>query len=222
MSAAEQSLPTSNPALSFERMQAGDLPDVLAIENDVFPFPWGRASFLNCLSEGYECWVVRGANDAMLGYFIVMHVVDEAHLLTFALRRDTHGRGGGKTMLDKVVSVAYALGVDAVFLEVRPSNERAISLYQHFGFATVGRRKNYYPAANNTREDAIMMRLPYSPHRSRRPACQQSRLERIPIHRLPSVRTATSIRKVGAALIACFHFRAPLSNGKSHLPLTEQ
>jgi ribosomal-protein-alanine N-acetyltransferase len=38
------------------------------------------------------------------------------------------------------------------FLEVRPSNQSAISLYKKFGFFEVGRRKKYYGD-----EDAIMM-----------------------------------------------------------------
>ncbi|MDC6131644.1 ribosomal-protein-alanine N-acetyltransferase, partial [Burkholderia gladioli] len=47
-----------------------------------------------------------------------------------------------------------------MLLEVRPSNPRAIRLYERFGFEVVGRRKNYYPAKHRTREDAIVMRLP--------------------------------------------------------------
>jgi ribosomal-protein-alanine N-acetyltransferase len=42
---------------------------------------------------------------------------------------------------------------------VRPSNPRAIHLYERFGFVTIGRRKNYYPAKHRSREDAIVMRL---------------------------------------------------------------
>lgn len=157
MSTVQQSSPSHG--ISFERMQAGDVPDVLVIENDVFPFPWGRASFLNSLSEGYDCWVALHEN-VMIGYFILQKVVDESHLLTFALRHEVQRMGYGKLMLDEVVAVAYLLGTEAVFLEVRPSNEPALRLYRRFGFEEVGRRKNYYPSYGNTREDAIMMRLP--------------------------------------------------------------
>jgi ribosomal-protein-alanine N-acetyltransferase len=48
----------------------------------------------------------------------------------------------------------------SILLEVRPSNKRALEVYQRYGFARIGLRKGYYPAANNTREDAIVMRLP--------------------------------------------------------------
>jgi ribosomal protein S18 acetylase RimI-like enzyme len=45
-----------------------------------------------------------------------------------------------------------------VLLEVRPSNQHALSVYQHLGFVQIGVRRNYYPAAGVTREDAIVMR----------------------------------------------------------------
>ena len=39
-------------------------------------------------------------------------------------------------------------------LEVRPSNEAAIALYQSFGFEEVGRRRNYYDLP---KEDALIL-----------------------------------------------------------------
>jgi ribosomal-protein-alanine N-acetyltransferase len=45
---------------------------------------------------------------------------------------------------------------------VRPSNYRAIHLYERFGFASIGRRKNYYPARHRSREDAIVMRYSFA------------------------------------------------------------
>lgn len=160
MSAALQSLPEQKPNVSFERMEIHHVKEVVAIETDVFPFPWSYASFVNCMTYGYDCWVMRDESDVMIGYFIVMKVVDEAHLLTFAVRSGSQGRGFGRVMLEKVIAIAHELGMDSVFLEVRPSNRRAWNLYERFGFAEIGRRKNYYQAAGNAREDGIMMRLP--------------------------------------------------------------
>ena len=45
-----------------------------------------------------------------------------------------------------------------MFLEVRPSNPRAITLYESMGFNEIGRRPNYYPAKRG-REDAVVMAM---------------------------------------------------------------
>jgi ribosomal-protein-alanine N-acetyltransferase len=147
-------------SLRFARMQAADLAEVLAIEYAVYPFPWTNGNFLDSLNSGYETWILRDASHNLAGYFLMMPVVDEAHLLNITVHPDVHGRGIGRTMLDQVVRLAQDKGLVSVLLEVRPSNQRALTIYTRYGFQRIGVRKNYYPAEHNTREDAIVMRLP--------------------------------------------------------------
>jgi [ribosomal protein S18]-alanine N-acetyltransferase len=45
-----------------------------------------------------------------------------------------------------------------MFLEVRASNQTAISLYESMGFCEMSIRRGYYPA-NSGREDAVLMGL---------------------------------------------------------------
>ncbi|HEY0843860.1 MAG TPA: ribosomal protein S18-alanine N-acetyltransferase [Noviherbaspirillum sp.] len=154
---AESPAPSS---LRFAPMQVSDLPEVLAIENDVYPYPWTRGNFLDSMYSGYETWTLRDTSGALAGYFLLMLAVDEAHLLNISVRRDLHGKGVGRLQLDKVVDIAREKGMTSVLLEVRPSNRRALAIYEQYGFVRIGQRKGYYPAEGNTREDAIVMRLP--------------------------------------------------------------
>ena len=48
-------------------------------------------------------------------------------------------------------------GAVTMLLEVRPSNAKALALYENYGFQVIGRRKAYYPAAEG-REDALVLR----------------------------------------------------------------
>jgi ribosomal-protein-alanine N-acetyltransferase len=146
-------------SLHFMRMQADDLNEVLDIENDVYPYPWTRGNFLDSLYSGYETWILRDAVGTLAGYFLMMFAVDEAHLLNITVRRGLHGKGIGRLQLDKVASLARERGMTSVLLEVRPSNQRALAVYSRYGFVQIGSRKAYYPAADNTREDAIVMRF---------------------------------------------------------------
>lgn len=142
----------------FAMMKVTDIEDVVAIERDAYPFPWTRGNFLDSLDSGYEAWVLRDAEDRLLAYFLLMYVVDEVHLLNITVRPDIQGQGLGSRLLDKVISLARDATMPAVLLEVRPSNQHALSVYQHLGFVQIGVRRNYYPAAGVTREDAIVMR----------------------------------------------------------------
>lgn len=150
-----------SPALDELRlapMHVDDLPEVLAIENDVYPYPWTRGNFLDSLYSGYTAQTLRDGSGALVGYYLLMMAVDEAHLLNISVRRDLHGHGFGRFLLDRVAAHARDAGMTSVLLEVRPSNVRAYDVYRRYGFAEIGRRRGYYPAAGNTREDAIVMR----------------------------------------------------------------
>lgn len=146
--------------LQFARMRADDVNEVLLIEYDIYPYPWTRGNFFDSLNSGYQPWVLRDASYMLVGYFLMMPVVDEAHLLNITVRTQLQGQGFGRKMLDKVVALAREENMHSVLLEVRPSNHRALDVYARYGFSRIGIRKGYYPAVKDTREDAIVMRLP--------------------------------------------------------------
>jgi ribosomal-protein-alanine N-acetyltransferase len=140
-------------------MKATDVDEVWALECDVFPHPWSRANFVESIASGYDAWTVRSEDGALAGYFVLMHALDEAHLLDVAVAARRQGQGLGRHLLDCVVARARDAGVESILLEVRPSNERALQVYKRYGFNEIGRRKGYYPAHEGRREDAIVMRL---------------------------------------------------------------
>jgi ribosomal-protein-alanine N-acetyltransferase len=144
--------------LNYEPMRERDIEDVLAVEDRVYPYPWSRANFLDSLASGYQAWVLRDQAMRLLGYFLVMQVVDEAHLLNVAVAEEWQGQGLGRFLLNQSVACARGLGMESMLLEVRPSNVRALGIYERYGFEQIGRRKGYYPAADQQREDAIVMR----------------------------------------------------------------
>ncbi len=161
MSAPPVAKKVRDPAMpmAISRMQIEDLAEVMVIENDVYPHPWTRGNFLDSLQSDYEIWTVRDPARALAGYLLLMISVDESHLLNIAVRRDLQGSGVGRLLLDLAVKLSRDKGMQSILLEVRPSNGRAVEVYERYGFAGIGVRRNYYPAAAGSREDAIVMRL---------------------------------------------------------------
>ncbi|MFO0009172.1 MAG: ribosomal protein S18-alanine N-acetyltransferase [Betaproteobacteria bacterium] len=142
----------------FVPMTAADLDDVLSVENEVYPFPWTRANFVDSMRAGYCCWTLRDSSGALLSYSVVMLVLDEAHLLNLSVASNAHRLGYGWRMLEFMAQLARDHGARNLMLEVRPSNTPAQRLYRRYGFERIGVRRGYYPS-HGGREDALVMRI---------------------------------------------------------------
>ena len=141
----------------FRPMQMDDLESIMVIEPQIYPYPWTRGNFSDSLSSGYSAWVLM-LNDQIIGYSLMMLVLDEAHLLNLSVAKPYQKQGLGRVLLEHMVSIARKNKMANMFLEVRPSNISAIALYENMGFNEMAVRRKYYPAPNG-REDAVLMGL---------------------------------------------------------------
>jgi ribosomal-protein-alanine N-acetyltransferase len=138
-------------------LQWGDLDRVMEIELSVYPFPWTRGIFSDCLRVGYDCWGLQ-VGRVLIGYTVQNHAAGENHLLNLCVEPGSRRQGFGRLLLENAIRIARLQGSVSMFLEVRPSNEAGIALYQRRGFEQVGRRPDYY-SSDFGREDALVMRL---------------------------------------------------------------
>ena len=145
-------------------MRPDDIETVSAIENRAYVFPWTPGIFRDCLRAGHHCWVLE-AGSTLLGYGVLSAAAGEAHILNICIAPEYQGRGHGRRLLRRLVDLARWHQAGQVFLEVRPSNPRAIQLYREEGFNEIGQRPNYYPAEKG-REDAIVMAMELLPPES--------------------------------------------------------
>ncbi len=140
---------------NFREMTLADVPDVLAIEEQVYEVPWTEGIFKDCITVGYNCFVYERAGK-ILAYGLITIAADETHILNLCVAPQAQGQGLGKKMLNKLLHEAEIRQVCSVFLEVRVSNKVAINLYDQQGFNRLGIRKNYYPCLDG-REDALVL-----------------------------------------------------------------
>ncbi|SBT06128.1 Ribosomal-protein-alanine acetyltransferase [Candidatus Propionivibrio aalborgensis] len=143
------------PCIAFLPMKPADLDEVLAIECRVCPFPWGRGNFSDSMASGYKCRVCR-VDGELVGYFVLMLALDDAHLLSISVRETRQRLGYGARLLHQAMKLARSEGATTLLLEVRPSNVKALAMYRHFGFQQIGVRRGYYPAEVG-REDALVL-----------------------------------------------------------------
>jgi len=141
--------------LGFKPMRPDDVALVGTMERRNYPFPWSDGIFRDCLKAEYTCELVR-LDDELIGYGILQTAAQEGHILNLCIDEAFQRRGFARLLLEHLVSRAEAEDARVVFLEVRPSNPRAVELYQRAGFNEIGLRKAYYEARGG-REDALVM-----------------------------------------------------------------
>lgn len=157
--------------LQWSAMRQQDIASVMVIEHQAYPFPWTSGNFLDSLNAGYDMQVLK-ERGVMIGYLVWMQVLKEAHLLNITLSPARQGHGLGAWMMRQFISRLEAMDIDEVLLEVRPSNQKALSLYRRCGFEQIGIRRGYYPnnaalceKGGDSREDAMVMRRVLRGHR---------------------------------------------------------
>ncbi len=141
----------------FRSMQMDDLDAIMAIEPHIYPYPWTRGNFSDSLNSGYSAWLLM-LDEQIIGYSLVMLVLDEAHLLNLSVAKAYQKQGLGRLLLEYMIEISKNNQATNMFLEVRPSNISAIALYQNMGFNEMAVRRGYYPATSG-REDAVLMGL---------------------------------------------------------------
>lgn len=136
-------------------MRVGDLPAVHAIERASFDSPWPADAYRNELETNRlaQYLVVRIGHE-VVGFGGMWLMVDEAHIITFAVHPLWRRQRIGERLLLALLDVAMDGGAHEATLEVRLSNLPARRLYEKFGFRPVGLRPRYY---SDNGEDALIM-----------------------------------------------------------------
>jgi len=146
-----------HPDYKFRPMVESDIDAIMEIEPHIYSHPWSRGNFSDSLVSGYSAWVLLDGAE-IIGYALMMLVLDEAHLLNLSIARTYQKQGLGRLLLEHMIAIARRQNAANMFLEVRPSNISAIALYENIGFNEMAIRRGYYPA-HNGREDAVLMGL---------------------------------------------------------------
>lgn len=133
-----------------------DVEAMAAIEAVSFSDPWPASAFRELLAQPHaRLTVASDQSNAVRGYCVLLHVLDEGEIANIAVAPDQRRHGIAAHLLDDALDAARRLSLAAVYLEVRVSNDPARQLYASRGFEPVGRRRAYY---REPLEDALVLR----------------------------------------------------------------
>lgn len=140
----------------IEKMNHHNIDDILQIEELCYgAHHWSRESFLTELSNqisSYHC--ILTPDKKCVGYMGIWKIIDEAHITNLSVHPDWQNKKLAHRLLLTSIEECYREKIKYITLEVRVSNKKATSLYEKFGFKSIGLRKKYYQDNN---EDALIM-----------------------------------------------------------------
>lgn len=140
--------------IHIREMLESDLSAVAQIEREIFSLPWSQQGFADSIAQENTCYLVAQISGKIAGYCGFLQVLDEADITNVAVQESYRRQGAAEMLLGRLLEEGEKRGVRAFTLEVRESNQEAISLYRKLGFEQAGIRKNFY---DFPKEDAVIM-----------------------------------------------------------------
>jgi len=129
--------------VELKLLMAADAAAVIQIEQDLFGSDaWAERTVLSEIENPFTHYI--GIFDGGLVGYAGLNSVPasfSADIQTIAVAAGSQGKGYGKLLLEWLMDRALQLGAEQVVLEVRADNDRAVSLYNKFGFEQIDLRK---------------------------------------------------------------------------------
>lgn len=138
-----------------------DLPEVLSIENRAINLETEKTLSNAYNNPNYYIFVAEAVNEnddkAIIGFVELSLSYDESEIISIAVDERFRHQKVATNLLNVSFDKLAGLGAKKTFLDVRASNDAAISLYALFDFKKLTVRKNYYKNADGTKEDALVL-----------------------------------------------------------------
>lgn len=136
-------------------MNQSHVAQIALLEKMCFSDPWSENSISSELNNPLSLWIVAMDGERVVGYVGSQSVMDWADMMNIAVHPDYRRKNVARTLICELIKRLKENKVTCLTLEVRVSNEPAISLYEKLDFVQVGRRPGYY---HNPKEDALILR----------------------------------------------------------------
>ena len=136
-------------------MHADHLDSLADLESMAFSTPWSYDALAEELQNPLAVFLVAEDVDAesAVAYLGMHHILDEGFITNIVVHPAYRRQGLARALIREAMNYAEAHDMSRITLEVRPSNEPAVSLYESMGFKQDGIRPGFY---DSPKEDAAI------------------------------------------------------------------
>jgi len=137
-----------------------DMPQVLAIESEVFDHPWSEDEFLVHLRDRQTIGMVAEIGDIIVGYMIYGLRKKALELLNFAVAAEHQRTGVGTAMVNRLTRKLNIERRTDIYTGVWERNIRAQQFFRHHGFRCTAILRGEYDESD---DDCYLMRYTIKP-----------------------------------------------------------
>ena len=151
-------------SISYNKLSSNEIDSIVFIERQNSENPWSKTQLLESIQNPTNLCYSFSIDSHVLGFLIAMPAVDTADILNISINADYQRKGYGKGLLNLLIEDLKNREIRQIILEVRESNQIAISFNLKQGFEKISVRKNYYMNGSkhtHPKEDGIMMSLKF-------------------------------------------------------------
>jgi ribosomal-protein-alanine N-acetyltransferase len=130
--------------IQYRIMETRDVPGIFKVDQACFNHNWTEESYLEETKNMLSNYVVAETGAEIIGFGGFWQIIDEAHITNIAVLSAYRNMGVGQGIMNALYALARDKGCISMTLEVRASNEPAISFYLKNHFIQEGQRKDYY------------------------------------------------------------------------------
>jgi tRNA threonylcarbamoyl adenosine modification protein YeaZ/ribosomal-protein-alanine acetyltransferase len=141
--------------VTIRKSEPEDIVTILEIERENFSDPWSIVSITETFNQPYNICLTAQKVGKVVGYLFAS-LIDTGEILAISVSKDVKRQGVGRSLINELIINSQEKGIKKLTLEVRESNQEALSFYEDIGFKRDGIRKEYY---KDPKEDGILMSL---------------------------------------------------------------
>ena len=142
--------------MKVRKFVPNDIKRVFEIESMSFDQSYGINMFQQLYDMGIG-FLVAEKDNYVIGYVMFwIKYENQGHIISIAVDKNYRRLGAGTELLVRAISILSMLKIDAIYLEVRQSNDGAVRFYEKFNFITDRVVPGYYEDG----DAAIIMYLP--------------------------------------------------------------
>ncbi len=149
---------------SYNKLSFNDIDSIVLIEQQNPHKPWSKNQLIESIHNPANLCCSISTNNQIIGFLMAMPALDTADILHIGINKDYQRKGYGKKLLHFLIKELKDRMIRQLILEVRASNQAAITFYLQHSFEEISLRKNYYMINSkhpNQKENGIIMRLKF-------------------------------------------------------------